>query len=289
MTGHGCGEGIHEGCRLSVEVSSVNRRHAEIAIHLPQDLDVLEARMREEIARHISRGRISVRVSLDSASGREGQVRVNHALAAAYAREFTLLANALGLEDRPGLDSSLQAPGVLEAAAPIEDSEACWPALSGALRDALAQLVRMRELEGEHLARDLGVRLGILREAMRAVRDRAPEVAEYYRKQLRERIAAAGIEWSAEDSERILREVALFADRCDISEELTRLESHVAQFEQGLKTAEPIGRTLDFLAQEMHREVNTIGSKANDAAIAREVVRLKTELERIREQAQNIE
>jgi uncharacterized protein (TIGR00255 family) len=147
----------------------------------------------------------------------------------------------------------------------------------------------MREKEGAHLAEDLSMRLGVMRRAAMAVRDRAPQVAEHYRRQLQDRIAATGIVWNAEDGERLLKEVALFADRSDITEELTRLESHFVQFEQCLVSTEPVGRTLDFLAQELNREINTIGSKANDAAIAREVVTLKAELERIREQSQNLE
>ncbi len=290
MTGYGCGESAHDGCRVTVEISSVNRRQAEISVHLPADLEVLEARIREHVSQQLSRGRVTVRVTLDSsATRRAGQVKVNRPLAAAYAREFKQLGEELQLDGGPTLDSILRAPGVLETEEVIEDSEAFWPAISEALSVAMTQLIGMREAEGAHLARDLGLRLGILREALAAIRERAPSVAEQYRHQLRERIGGLGVPWTAEDHERVLREVILFADRSDISEEVTRLDSHLVQFAQGLESGEPIGRMLDFLAQEMNREANTIGSKANDAAIAREVVRLKTELERIREQAQNLE
>ncbi len=290
MTGYGCGESLHEGCRITIEISSVNRKQAEVSINLPRDLDVLEARMRDEIQKQISRGRVSVRVSLVSGPERaSAQTRVNRILAAAYAAEFTALASELGLEGKPTLDTILRAPGVLEADSPVEDSEALWPSVATALATALTQLVAMRQQEGVHLAKDLSERLDLMRRAAAAVRERAPEVAQYYRQQLHERIAAAGITLTEDDRERLLKEVALFADRSDITEELTRLESHFHQFTQCLAQAEPVGRTLDFLAQEMNREVNTIGSKANDAAIAREVVQLKAELERIREQAQNIE
>jgi uncharacterized protein (TIGR00255 family) len=290
MTGYGCGESTHDGCKVTVEISSVNRRQAEISINLPRDLEVLEARIRDEINRRLSRGRVTVRVTVHSGEQRRaGRVRVNRALAAAYAREFALLADELGLGERPGLDAVLRAPGVLEGEEDVDDAEAFWPAVGGALNEALDQLVRMREQEGTHLARDLAGRLVALRQAAAAVRHRAPDVAEQYRRQLHERIAAAGIPLSAEDQERLLKEVALFADRSDITEELTRLESHFTQFEECLRNVEPVGRTLDFLAQEMNREVNTIGAKANDALIARNVVQLKAELERIREQAQNLE
>ncbi len=290
MTGYGCGESVHEGSKITVELSSVNRRQSEISVNLPRDLEVLEARIRDELNRQLSRGRVSVRVTMHAGDERRAEsVRVNRVLARAYAREFTQLADELGLEGRPSLELVLRAPGVMDTAEEAPDAEAYWPAVSGALVEALGQMIQMREKEGAHLAEDLSARLAILRQAASAVLSRAPLVAEYYRRQLQDRIAAAGIHWSEEDGERIQKEVALFADRSDITEELTRLESHFVQFKQCLASTEPVGRTLDFLAQELNREINTIGSKANDAAIAREVVTLKAELERIREQSQNLE
>jgi uncharacterized protein (TIGR00255 family) len=279
MTGYGCGESSHEGGKLVVEVSSVNRKQSEIAINLPRDLEVLEPRMREEINRHVSRGRVTVRVAFHAGDERKaGSVRINK-----------LLAKELGIEGRITLDTLLRAPGVLETDEEVGDAEAYWPAVEGALKEAMGQLVRMRIQEGGNLKQDLAARLALMRRAASAVRERAPAVADHYRRQLHERIAAAGITLTAEDQERLLKEVALFADRSDITEELTRLESHFGQFDVCLVNPEPVGRTLDFLAQEMNREINTIGSKANDAAIAREVVTLKAELERIREQSQNLE
>jgi uncharacterized protein (TIGR00255 family) len=157
------------------------------------------------------------------------------------------------------------------------------------LNQALAALVKMREREGAHLAKDLSARIGIMRAAVEKIQKQAPQTAENYRQQLLERIKAAGIENIAPDDDRLLKEIVLFADRSDISEELTRLQSHFQQFADCGKSKEPVGRTLDFLAQEMNREINTIGSKANDAVISREVVTLKAELEKFREQAQNVE
>lgn len=290
MTGYGCGQSAHDGCQVTVELSSVNRKQGEIAINLPRDLDVLEARMRDEIHRHLSRGRVSVRVTLHAGDARRAdRVRINRTLAGAYAREFSDLARELGIQDRPSLEVILRAPGVMEPDEEPEDAEAFWPSVSAALAAALEQFVRLRDQEGAHLAGDLAQRLTILKTAVQAIRQRAPQVAQHYRSQLHERIAAAGLPLGPEDQERLLKEVALFADRSDITEELTRLESHFVQFAAALSQAEPVGRLLDFLVQEMNREVNTIGAKANDAPIAHEVVRLKTELERIREQAQNIE
>jgi uncharacterized protein (TIGR00255 family) len=152
-----------------------------------------------------------------------------------------------------------------------------------------AALLKMRERGGAHLARDLNQRITLMKRAVEKIENQAPLTAENYRKRLVERIHSAGLENIAPDDERLLKEIVLFADRSDISEELTRLQSHFKQFEDCQKSPEPVGRTLDFLAQEMNREINTIGAKANDAAIAREVVTLKAELERFREQAQNVE
>ena len=290
MTGYGCGESAHDGGKLVVEVSSVNRKQAEISVALPRDIEMLEARIREEINRHVSRGRVTVRVTLHASDDRKaGSVRINRPLARAYARDLGLLAVELGISGGISMDAILRAPGVLESEPETGDAEVVWPALSGALGMAMQQMVRMRNLEGANLQADLAARLGLMRSAAGSIRERAPAVAEHYRRQLHERIAAAGIVLAAEDQERLLKEVALFADRSDITEELTRLESHFGQFAQILESAEPVGRTLDFMAQEMNREINTIGSKANDAAIAREVVVLKSELERIREQSQNLE
>lgn len=290
MTGYGCGESVHDGGKLVVEISSVNRKQSEISVTLPRDLEMLEARIREEVNRHVARGRVTVRVTVHASDDRRaGSVRINRVLARAYARELGALASELGLSGSLSIDTLIRAPGVLETEAESGDGEVCWPALSAALAAALQQMLAMRALEGANLQADLASRLALMRGAATAIRDRAPLVAEHYRRQLHERIAAAGINLTAEDQERLLKEVALFADRSDITEELTRLESHFGQFAQILQSPEPVGRTLDFLAQEMNREINTIGSKANDAAIARDVVVLKSELERIREQSQNLE
>ncbi|MCC7374516.1 MAG: YicC family protein [Verrucomicrobiales bacterium] len=290
MTGYGYGESAHDGGKLAVEISSVNRKQVEISVSLPRDLEVLEARVREEVLRRLSRGRVTIRVNLHAAEERRAaRVKINRSLAAAYAREFAELGRELGLETRATLDTILKSPGVMESGDEVEDAESVWPALASALGLALDQLVRAREQEGAHLSADLANRLDLMRRSADAVSQRAPEVAVQYRRQLQQRIAEAGLTLTQEDQERITKEVVLFADRSDITEELTRLESHFAQFTACLSSREPVGRNLDFLAQEMNREVNTIGSKANDAAIAGHVVQLKAELERVREQAQNLE
>jgi uncharacterized protein (TIGR00255 family) len=288
MTGYGGGECSQDGFKVAVELSSVNRKQSEISISLPRELEVLEAQIRDEINRRVARGRVTARVSIHATEGREA-VQVNRALAKAYATELRKLAKELKLAGEVSLDLLVRAPGVLESDAQVGDAVAFWPPVHKALEQALATLLKMRGREGANLRKDLCERIAALRKSVARVRKEAPLVQNRYREQLLERIRNAGLEELKIDEERLLKEVVYFADRSDISEELTRLQSHFQQFDDCLKSAEPVGRTLDFLAQEMNREINTIGSKANDSAISREVVALKAELEKFREQAQNVE
>jgi uncharacterized protein (TIGR00255 family) len=290
MTGHGWGKCANDGFKVTVELSSVNRKQSEIAVTLPRELELLEERLRDEVNRQVARGRLTVRVSVQAAPGQAtARAHLNRPLARAYAREFQKLARELKLPGAVSLDTLLRAPGVLESETELADAEAFWPAVQKALRQALVRLLRTREREGAHLQRDLTHRIQLMRRAVARVRRRAPQVQGRYRAQLLERIRQAGVDAASLSPDRLLQEVALFADRSDITEELTRLESHFQQFDDCRASQEPVGRKLDFLAQEMNREINTIGSKANDSVISREVVELKTELEKFREQAQNVE
>ena len=250
---------------------------------------MLEAQMRDAINRHIARGRLTARVTLHSGGNSAARMHLNVPLAKAYTKELNKLAKQLKLSGEVTLDHLVRAPGVFQTDEQIAEEENFWPAVEKALNKALAALVKMREREGAHLKRDLAERVAIMRKAATQVQAHAPKVAERYRDQLIQRIKEANLPTPATDDERLLKEVVYFADRSDITEELTRLQSHFQQFDDCLKTAEPVGRTLDFLAQEMNREINTIGSKANDSLISREVVTLKAELEKFREQAQNVE
>jgi uncharacterized protein (TIGR00255 family) len=170
----------------------------------------------------------------------------------------------------------------------VVNAEEAWPAIDRALRIALADLIKMREREGKHLAKDLIHRLKAIRKRLKEVRALHPDVIKKYRDSLLDRIQKAGLP-IASDDERLLKEISFFADRADISEELTRLESHLAQFAHHLRRNEPVGRALEFITQEIFRELNTLGAKANDAAISQRVVACKAELEKIREQVQNLE
>lgn len=290
MTGYGRGECSQKGYKITVEVSSVNRKQSDISILLPRQLETLDSRLRDEINRVVARGRFTVRVTFHAArNGGAAEARLNVNLAKIYAREFKKLAKDLKLSETVTLELLTRAPGVLQVDEELNDAEAFWPAVEKALRRALAELVKMREREGANLATDLKTRVRIMRESAKRVEEVAPQVAERYLQQLRERIQKAGLEMPPADDERLQKEVVYFADRSDISEELTRLQSHFQQFDDCLQSKEPVGRTLEFLSQEMNREINTLGAKANDLRISKEIVLLKTELERFREQVQNVE
>ena len=291
MTGYGRGESARDGFKITVELSAVNRRQTEISVNLPRELEMLEAPVRDAINARVARGRVTARITIHAAEGKlSARTHINLPLAKAYTAELNRLAKQLKLAGQVTLDQLVRAPGVFQTDEELVEAENLWPVVEKALKQALAALVKMREREGAHLAQDLAARIGDhATKRVGQIQKQAPQTAENYRQQLIERIKSAGLESPAPDDERLLKEIVLFADRSDISEELTRLQSHFQQFEDCRKSKEPVGRTLDFLAQEMNREINTIGSKANDAVISREVVTLKAELEKFREQAQNVE
>lgn len=288
MTGYGRGEHSVEGTKVTVELKSVNRKQAEVVLRMPRELEALETRLRDEVNKAVARGRVEVQISLEQ-PGVAQAATINHQLAASYAWELRGLANQLGLTGGVTLDVLVRCPGVIETNSQTPQAEALWPVIEPALRSGLAAFNGMRDREGEAMAADLALRIANLSAAVTRVRTHAPEVLKRFREQLLQRIKVAGLENVSAEDERVIKEVVFFSDRSDISEELARLESHFGQFEDCRKSAEPVGRKLDFLAQEMNREINTIGSKANDALISADVVLLKTELERFREQAQNVE
>ncbi|MBU1693143.1 MAG: YicC family protein [Verrucomicrobia bacterium] len=289
MTGHGRGQASRAGIRAEVEVSSVNRRQLDCSVSLPPTLSTLVPRIEEEVRKRLSRGRVGVTVNVQwSAAVRRQRLRVDEDLAEACVKALRKTARRVGLRDDFDASLLLQMPEVVRFEPPVREGELAWPVIREALARALGGLVRMRASEGAALRRDLEARLKKMEARLASIRRRAPAVLEQYRLKLADRLRLAGFEREAAD-ERVLRELALFADRADIAEELTRLESHIAQARGLLRAGESAGRSLDFLAQEMFREATTIGSKANDAGIARDVVDLKAELERLREQVQNIE
>jgi uncharacterized protein (TIGR00255 family) len=290
MTGYGRGECTAKGARITVELNSVNRKQAEVSLSVPAELESIESDLRDLILASVSRGRVSGRVVLQyTGASRASAVAVNETQAKAYRRELSKLAKSLEIPDNLSLDSLLRLPGVLESAQPTLDAKAFRAPIKRALGQALEGLLSMREKEGGNLGRDLAKRLAKLRRIVKRVAKLAPDVLKHHRERLIERLKKANVDVPDMDDDRLLREIVYYTDRTDITEELTRLDSHFVQLEECLSDAVPVGRKLDFLAQEMFREINTIGSKANDANISSEVVTLKTELEKIREQVQNVE
>lgn len=288
MTGYGRGESERNGAKIAVEVNSVNRRQSDIVINLPRELSALEPRVRQNVAERLSRGRTNVSVTYNPSANGTRNLALDRTLARSYHDAMRALQEELAVSGEITIGMVLQAPGVMRFSEESIVPNEVWPGLEEALQRALDELVKMRVREGKHLAKDLIHRLKVLRQSLKEVRRLHPAVAEKHRTVLLERINKAGVELEPND-ERLLKEVAFFADRSDVSEELTRLESHLAQFAHTLRKDEPVGRTLEFITQEISRELNTLGAKAGDPEISPHVVACKAEVEKIREQIQNLE
>jgi len=288
MTGYGRGQSIQNGNKFSVELNSVNRKQSDVVVTLPRELSEMEPRVRDVINSEVTRGRLTVVIAAHYNPTSVQRIALDTALARTYHEAMVALQKELGAPGEVSIETVLRAPGVVrvvENEVPVEEA---WPQIESALREALSDLVAMREREGKHLAKDLIKRLKMVREAVRKIRQLSPNVMKKYRQSLHERIQRAGIEMSLDD-ERLTKEVIFFAEKSDVTEELTRLESHFAQFAHQLRRNEPVGRTLEFISQEIAREFNTLGAKANDVEISQLVVLCKSEMEKIREQIQNIE
>ncbi len=288
MTGFGRAEIVLDGRKFRAEVASVNRKQTDIVVNLPRELAELEPQVRALVGRAVSRGRINVYLACELAGEQHGALRVDHDLAKQYRDALAELSGELGTELVLTGPDLLRAPGVLTVADSTMEVDSVWPAIEKVTRKAMTELIKMRRTEGKHLQSDLAARLETLEREVAAVRELAPSVIEIHRANLKRRLAEGGVEVDLAD-ERILKEIGIFSDRSDISEETTRLASHFKQFSKYIKSKEPVGRAMDFLSQELNRELNTIGSKANSATIAQHIVNAKTELEKMREQVQNVE
>lgn len=288
MTGFGRGEATANGWKVDVELSGVNRKQADISVNLPAALMELEAEARNLLTKAVSRGRIGAKVTLSHTDAGDNRLLFDEDLARQYVAAAKRLSQETGIDTRITAADLFRAPGIFKidelGATPDDVREA----LMSALGSALSQLVRMQQDEGAHLRADLEARLDSIVREIEGITALAPLVPIGHRQNLMKRLGESGVELDLGD-ERLLREIALFAERCDVTEELTRLASHIALFRTYLASDEPMGRNLDFLCQELNRELNTIGSKSNDAGIARCVVHSKTELEKIREQVQNVQ
>lgn len=288
MTGFGLGRSAIGVEELTVELRSVNHKFCEVKVRLPRELSALEAVVAKTVKDRLSRGAIDVSLKRASRSAAGNVPVVDAGLVREYRRAFSEIAAAAGLPDEVSLrDLSLQ-PGVVRLEEQQVNVEQAGQAVEQALGQAIHALTAMREVEGRALAADLKARLQFVATTVAELKQLAPAQVEEHRKRLTERIAELS-QGLAVDPARLAQEVAFFAERTDVAEELTRLGSHLEQFETLLAAKEPTGRKMDFLVQEMHREVNTTGSKSQHPEISTRVVALKAELERVREQVQNVE
>ena len=287
MTGFGRATATLADVSVGVQVSSVNRKGLDLTVKLPEAWSELEAGISERVRAVASRGKVHVEVAVMRATG-SSLAQWDDAQVAAILERLAALAAQCGVPFQPTADLLWQIASSQRGPAEQLLDEDAETTLLNAVDEALRAFVAMRASEGEALLVDFLTRLETLRCQVSAISERAPAVVPAYREALHRRLREAGLELDVND-ERVLKEIALFADRCDVSEELTRLRSHLQQFEQLLRSSGEIGRKGEFLLQELGREVHTIGSKANDLVIARHVIELKNELERIREQMANVE
>lgn len=291
MTGYGRGEFTAEDRKFTVEMRSVNHRYNDITVKLPRFLISLEDRIRKKTSENVFRGKTDIFISFETLSSEDVEVKLDETLAAAYAEKLKHLRDILGLpqaDDGRILELTARFPDVITVEKAQKEEEALWEILLPALEDAVSRFLAMRETEGENLKHDILQKGEKIRELVADVKERAPLVVEEYREKLNRRLE--DILGNVEvDPQRVAQEVAVFADRGCIDEEITRLESHLIQLDGILREGGQVGRKLDFLVQEMNRESNTIASKANDVQIVQATIALKSEIEKIREQVQNLE
>lgn len=288
MTGYGRGEKQLEGKSFTVEIRSVNHRFSEVVIRLPKYYLALEDRIRKVVQERIARGRLDVFVTVDDKGNSNKTIRVDKGLAMAYHSALEEIRETVGIEGKPSLMDIARFPDVVSLEEIQEDLEEIWPALKHAVDEATEKLVQMRTTEGQRLQSDLAKRVARLEEYTESISGHAPLVAVEYKEKLQHRIKEllADVEI---DENRLAVEVAVFADRSNVTEELVRLRSHFQEIKNTMDMDEAVGRKLDFLVQELNREFNTIGSKANNLEISSIVIKAKSEVEKIREQVQNIE
>lgn len=295
MTGFGRGEYEDADFSVTVEMKTVNHRYNEVAIRLPRFLNPLEDKIRKTILKTVSRGRIDVFVNADYTTSGNCTLKVDKNLAAAYHKALQEVGAAIGA-DAAGINAAAEImylskyPDVINVKEGFFDVESVWPKVEQAVNQAVANLVAMRETEGGNIYGDFIYRADLIAEKLALIEERSPMVVEEYQNKLQERLTNLLADNNiAVEPERLLQEVAIFADRTSITEEIVRLKSHIKQFKQIIASDQPVGRKLDFLIQEFNREANTIASKANDYTLAQIVVEIKAEIEKIREQIQNIE
>lgn len=287
MTGYGRAANSSSRGAVTVEIRSLNHRYFDVSLRMPREFSAVEERVRSQISQRVARGRIEVSVSVEW-RGESRSVAFDTHLARVYAEGLASLADALELEPIRAVDAVSRLPDVITISEAEVDADSLWEMLRPALSDAIDQVVEMRKEEGARLERDIAGRIEVIEQAVVEVGQRAPEVVEAYRAKLARRVGEM-IEDVRVDESRLATEVALFADRCDITEETVRFKSHIKQFRDTILESGDCGKKLDFIIQEMNREANTIAAKSQDSSISALAVEIKAELEKVREQVQNVE
>lgn len=292
MTGYGRGEYIDDKKSITVEIKAVNHRYCDVYVKMPRRYSFAEERIKSDVRDALKRGKIEVLVTVDSFGESENDIRLNEDVARKYYKALKALEENFELDQKGGITLNMLAsmPDVIKAVPAEEDEEALLHSLGVATEIALQNIINMRAAEGERLAKDILMRADIIEEIKDKIKERAPEIGKEYADKFRERVNEL-LEGKLEvPEERVLVEAAVFADKANITEELVRLESHIQQLRNFFDTEEEtVGKKIDFLIQEMNREANTIGSKSNDTEITSWMLDLKAEIEKIREQVQNIE
>ena len=288
MTGYGRAQQLIDGRDITVEIKSVNHRFFEFSARVPRAYGYLEEKLKTYTQTQIFRGKVEVGVTIVTIEGTNANVEINSELAKSYVGALRDTGEKLGLEDDITLSVLSRFSDIFAVRKTVEDEEIIWSAVKTVADQALEKFVAMRAVEGGRLKADLHNRLDNIERLVEIVKERSPKTVEEYRQRLYDKMCEILADKQIDDA-RILTEAAIFADRVAVDEETVRLSSHIAQFRDILTHEEPIGRKLDFLVQEINRETNTIGSKAQDVAIAKVVVDIKSDVEKIREQIQNIE
>lgn len=288
MTGYGRAEVKQAGRLVVVEIKSVNHRYFEFSARTPRALGFLDDRLKKYVQSRVSRGKVDVFVSVEGIEQENADVVVNHALAEGYVRALRELRDTYGLGGELTVPLVAGMSGVLSVQRPPEDEEEVWAMVLPAAEQAVDAFIAMREMEGRRLCEDVLGRIDTILAAVTQIEQRSPQTVQEYRGKLEERLKEL-LSGAAVEEQRLLTEAAIVADKTAVAEETVRLRSHMQQAASLLESNGAIGRKLDFLVQEMNREINTIGSKAQDIAIARTVVDVKAEIEKIREQIQNLE
>ena len=290
MTGYGDAHLHAEGVSVSVEIRSVNNRYFKLSVRGNELFSGLESQIEAMTRKHINRGTVTINLRVKSDATAD-KYRIDTSVLESYVKQIREMSGQIGIAETPHLDSVLQLPGVVQENSDNDDEQFnAWPVIEKTLKVALEKFDAMRQHEGETTTHDLRENLSVIAKHLQEIEVQSPNVVAGYRDRMTERVNKVLEEYDVTvDPSTLLREVAIFTDRVNISEEVVRLKSHLQQFEMFLEQKESTGRKLDFLTQELFRETNTIGSKANDAEIAKGVVEMKTAIEKIREQVQNIE